>query len=59
VLVIDDVLATGGTLIAAANLVEQAGGCVAGAMVLLEISALMGSAKLANANIQSRSLLQI
>lgn len=59
VLVIDDVLATGGTLIAAANLVEQAGGHVAGAVVLLEISDLLGSAKLTSANIQSKSSIKI
>src|ERR1700690_3775837 len=38
VLVIDDVLATGGTARASANLVQRAGGQVAGITVLLELS---------------------
>jgi adenine phosphoribosyltransferase len=36
VLIVDDLMATAGTLIAAANLVEQAGGIVSGVMVLIE-----------------------
>jgi adenine phosphoribosyltransferase len=59
VLLIDDVLATGGTLIAGANLVKKAGAQVAGTLVLLEILDLMGSQKLAQANIHSKSLIQI
>jgi adenine phosphoribosyltransferase len=42
VLVIDDVLATGGTAHATAELVEQAGGVVHGLAVLLELSFLPG-----------------
>ena len=47
VLVVDDVLATGGTAGAALNLVERAGGSVAGFSVLLELAFLGGRERLA------------
>ena len=47
VLVVDDVLATGGTAEAALGLVERAGGRVAGFSVLLELSFLDGRERLA------------
>lgn len=47
VLVIDDVLATGGTLAATAQLVTRAGGRVVAVAVLLEIGVLGGRARLA------------
>ena len=47
VLVVDDVLATGGTAAACMRLVEAAGGTVAGAAFLVEIAALGGRERLA------------
>jgi adenine phosphoribosyltransferase len=47
VLVVDDVLATGGTAVAALDLVEQAGGTVTGFTVLLELGFLDGAEHLA------------
>ena len=59
VLLIDDVLATGGTLLASAKLVEKSGAIVAGAITLLEISFLAGTQKLANQGVVAKSVLQI
>jgi adenine phosphoribosyltransferase len=59
VLLIDDVLATGGTLLASAKLVQKSGAVVAGAITLLEISFLAGTQRLADQGILSKSLLQI
>src|SRR5437660_947159 len=46
VLLVDDVLATGGTLEAACRLIEKVGGKVAGCAVLLELTSLKGREKL-------------
>ena len=46
VLIVDDVLATGGTMAATIRLVEQLGGTVAGVTFLLELSFLKGREKL-------------
>jgi len=47
VLIVDDVLATGGTAAATARLIERLGGTVAGAVFLLELAFLHGADRLA------------
>jgi adenine phosphoribosyltransferase len=47
VLVVDDLLATGGTLKACCELVERVGGTVGGATALIELEALGGRARIA------------
>ncbi|WP_298457845.1 adenine phosphoribosyltransferase [uncultured Cellulomonas sp.] len=51
VLVLDDVLATGGTAAATADLVERAGGVVVGLAFLLELRALGGRGRLAGRDV--------
>lgn len=46
VLILDDLLATGGTLEAAARLVEKAGGVIAGIGVVIELTELDGRSRL-------------
>lgn len=53
VLIVDDVLATGGTARAAAALVRRADAEVAGLSVLLELTALNGRAKLAGLDLRA------
>jgi adenine phosphoribosyltransferase len=53
VLVIDDVLATGGTAQAAANLVEVLGGRVVGIGVLIELDELGGRSRLSEYRLES------
>ncbi|MCI0329931.1 MAG: adenine phosphoribosyltransferase [candidate division Zixibacteria bacterium] len=45
VLIVDDLIATGGTLLATCGLVEKVGGTVAGIAVLIELSFLKGREK--------------
>jgi len=53
VLIVDDVLATGGTAAAVGQLVEQLGGIVAGFAFVIELDFLSGRAKLGNHPVQS------
>jgi adenine phosphoribosyltransferase len=53
VLIVDDVLATGGTAAATAELVRRTGADVAGIVVLLEIGFLAGRAKLADLDVRA------
>jgi adenine phosphoribosyltransferase len=53
VLVVDDVLATGGTMKACCDLVEHLGGKLAGVAVLIELKGLNGRAKLPTAPVHS------
>jgi adenine phosphoribosyltransferase len=53
VLIVDDVLATGGTAAATSELVKRAGATVAGVVVLLEIGFLAGRAKLPGVDVRA------
>jgi len=56
ILLLDDVLATGGTLAASSRLMERAGWVVAGVSVVLELEELDGRANLAGRDIRSISV---
>jgi adenine phosphoribosyltransferase len=56
VLIVDDLLATGGTALAAARLIRQAGGDIAGARFVIDLPDLGGSKALAEAGIGAVSL---
>ena len=58
VLIVDDLLATGGTALAAARLVRRAGGEIAGARFIVDLPELGGSKALAEAGIDVRSLME-
>jgi len=53
VLIVDDVLATGGTVGAAAYLIEELGGIVAGVTLLIELAALGGRERLVGFDVRS------
>ena len=53
VLIVDDLLATGGTARATVDLVRQLGGDVAGVSVLIELADLNGRKKLAGENVRA------
>lgn len=56
ILIADDLIATGGTAIAAAKLIEDAGGKVAGFAFIIELSDLHGSEKLRKMGYEVHSL---
>ena len=58
VLIIDDLLATGGTALAAARLIKRAGGEIAGARFVIDLPDLGGSRVLAEAGIDTASLFE-
>jgi len=53
VLIVDDVLATGGTAAAAVSLVERAGGRVAGLSFLIELAFLQGRKRIAGHDVRA------
>ena len=56
VLIVDDLLATGGTALAAARLVKRAGGQIVGARFVIDLPTLGGGAALAREGIDAASL---
>ena len=56
VLIVDDLIATGGTALAAVRLVKRAGGSIVGARFLIDLPALGGSRALADAGVDAVSL---
>jgi adenine phosphoribosyltransferase len=59
VLIVDDLLATGGTAAATASLVTGQGGTVAGYAFVVELDFLDGRKKLASAGVPVHSLIHI
>ena len=59
ILIIDDVLATGGTLVAASQLVKKVGATLSGAITLAEIGVLNGKRLLNASGISFRSVLTL
>jgi adenine phosphoribosyltransferase len=57
VLIVDDLLATGGTALAAARLVKRAGGELVGARFVIDLPELGGRNALADAGIDARNLI--
>ena len=56
ILIVDDLLATGGTALAAARLVQRAGGTLVGARFIVDLPELGGGKALDKAGIDTRSL---
>ena len=57
VLIVDDLIATGGTAVAAAKLVRRSGGEIAGATFIIDLPALGGTAKLSAQGIRWHALM--
>ncbi|MCR5736828.1 MAG: adenine phosphoribosyltransferase [Eubacterium sp.] len=53
VLIVDDLIATGGTIEASIKLIEQLGGEVVGCLFLIELAGLKGREKLKNYNVEA------
>ncbi|MFB0552505.1 MAG: adenine phosphoribosyltransferase [Phycisphaerae bacterium] len=53
VLMVDDLLATGGTMASACKLIEKIGGQIAGIVFLIELAALRGREKISYYNVKS------
>jgi len=58
VLIVDDLLATGGTALAAARLIKRAGGKIVGARFIIDLPDLGGGKALADAGIETTSLFE-
>ena len=58
VLIVDDLLATGGTALAASRLVKRAGGEIVGARFIVDLPDLGGSKAMAEAGIETVSLME-
>jgi len=58
ILLVDDLIATGGTAAAAARLIEKAGGTVAGAAFIIDLPDLGGCAKLVDLGIKCHTLME-
>jgi len=58
ILLVDDLIATGGTAAAAARLIEKAGGAVAGAAFIIDLVDLGGCARLRDLGVACHTLMQ-
>jgi adenine phosphoribosyltransferase len=59
ILLIDDVIATGGTMLAAIALMSQVGAKISGALSLIEIEGLGGNSQLIERGIPAHSILSV
>lgn len=59
VLLVDDVIATGGTALAGIDLVRRSGASLSGFLGVIDLAELGGSKKIADAGVEVRSMVQI